>query len=236
LKRAQSLIVNPFTPLILHARAKIDLAHSRCYDLPVRLELHITQHVSYILREAALTLLLGGLYIPANAQSQKPKLPDPIKFVNTYDVVANVVYAVLDDMGLRIELEDRKGGRIVTRPYEFITGSLTSSEVNKVAVKKDTITGEWLKARYSVEAILEIVSRTETMVTIRTKMEALNRDVDGTEKWVPLESLGTYERRILGKISAKLMGNEQPAEKKGFWGKSPQPVDPDHRFPTGKSW
>jgi hypothetical protein len=192
----------------------------------VRLELSITQHFSYVLRAGALSLLLASFCIPANAQyqNQKPKLPDPIKYVNTYDVVANVVHAVLDDMGFKIELEDRKGGRIVTRPYEFITGSLTSREMDKVAIKKDTITGEWLKARYSVEAILEIVSRTETMVTIRTKMEALNRDVDGTEQWIPLDSLGTYERRILGKISAKLMGNEAPTEKKGFWSKSPQPV------------
>jgi hypothetical protein len=218
------------------AAAEIDLGQSRCYDLPVRLELPITQYLSYILRAVAVSILLACFCIPLYAQSKKPKLPDPIKFVNTFDIVANVVHAVLDDMGFKIELEDRKGGRIATRPYEFITGSLTSSEVDKVAVKKDTITGEWLKARYSVEAILEIVSRTETMVTIHTKMEALNRDVDGTEKWVPLESLGTYERRILGKISAKLMGNEQPTEKKGFWGKSPEPVDPGRRFPTGKSW
>jgi hypothetical protein len=211
------------------------LGHSRCYDLGVRLELPITQYLSYILRGALLSLLLAALCFLANAQSQKPKLPDPIKFVNTYDIVANVVHAVLDDMGLKIELEDRKGGRIVTRPYEFITGSLTSSEVDKVAIKKDTITGEWLKARYSVEAILEIVSRTETMVTIHTKMEALNRDVDGTERWIPLDSLGTYEKRILGKISAKLMGNDlSTGDKKGFWGKSPQPVDPRQpRFPTG---
>jgi hypothetical protein len=72
------------------------------------------------------------------------------------------------------------------------------------------------------------------MVTIRTKMEALSREVDGTEKWIPLDSLGTYERRVLGKISAKLMGSDLPAEeRKGFWGKSPQPVDPRQpRFPT----
>jgi hypothetical protein len=214
---------------------EIDLRSIGCYDLPVRLELPITQYLSYGLRAAGFALLLVCICVPLNAQSQKPNLPDPIKFVNTYEIVANVVHAVLDDMGLQIELEDRKGGRIVTRPYEFITGSLTSSEVDKVAVKKDTITGDWLKARYSVEAILEIVSRTETMVTIRTKMEALNRDVDGTEKWVPLDSLGTYEKRILGKISTKLMGNDLPgSDKKGFWGKSPQPVDPRQpRFPTG---
>jgi hypothetical protein len=165
--------------------------------------------------------------LPLSAQSQKPSIPDPIKFVNKFNQAANMVRAVFEEMGLSIELDDRKGGRITTRPYEFITGSLTSSEVEKVAVKKDTLTGNWLKAQHSVEAILEIVSPTETMITMHASIEVLNRDVDGTEKWVALDSLGTLERRILGRISIKLLGNDAPAnEKKGFWGKKPQPVDP----------
>jgi len=168
---------------------------------------------------------------PLRADTQKPSLPDPIKFVNKFDVVWNVVRAVLDEMGYATELEDKKAGRITTKPYEFITGSLTSSEVDKVAVKRDTPTGTWLKARYTVEALLEIVSPTETMVTVRTKMDALNREMDGSEKWIPIESLGTFEKRILGKISMKLLGNEmQFNNKKGFWDKSPQPVD--SRRPT----
>jgi hypothetical protein len=170
---------------------------------------------------------VGGIAVSQTlAQAQKPDLPDPVKYVNKFDVVWNVVKAALDEMGFSIELEDKKAGRLVTKPYEFISGALTSSEVDKVAVKKDTITGNWLKARYSVEALLEIISPTETLVTIRTKMEALNRDLDGTEKWVPVESLGTYERRILGKISMKLLGNDTEFNnKKGFWNKRPQPVD-----------
>jgi len=195
----------------------------------VRLELQITQPLRCLLKQSALLALFGlaGVF-SLDAQSQKPSLPDPIKFVNRFDTVANVIHSVFDDMGFKIEVEDRRGGRIVTRPYEFITGSLTSSEVDKVAIKNDTVTGSWLKAQYSVEALLEFVSPTETMVTIRTKVEALNRDVDGTQKWVTLDSLGSLERRILGKISTKLMtGNEtQEKERKGFWGRSPQPVDP----------
>ena len=154
--------------------------------------------------------------------------------MNKFDAVVNAVHSALEDLGLKIELEDRKGGKIVTRPYEFITGSLTPSEVGKVAIKNDTVTGSWLKAQYSVEALVEIVSPTETMVTIRTKIQALNRDVDGTQKWVTLESLGPIERRVLGKISTKLIaGEDQPGEKKGFWNKSPQPVDPRQpTFPT----
>ncbi len=175
-----------------------------------------------------LALMLSPL--KAFAQ-EKPSLPDPIKFINKYDVVFNVVHwAIKDKMGLAIEMEDRKGGRIVTRPEEFITGSLTSSELQKVAVKNDTLSGSWMKAHYVAEAILEPVSTTETLVTIRTKIEALNRDMNGTEKWMPLESLGVFEKRILSNITMKLMGEEmQFDQKKGFWDKKPQPVDPRKR-------
>lgn len=218
----------------------IDLNQTRCYDLRVRLELHITQHFRCLPRYAALVLFFGFCVIvsSAKAQTQRPNLPDPVKFLNKFDIVVNVVHAVLEDMGFKIEVEDRKGGRITTRPYEFITGSLTSSEVDKVAVKSDTATGSWMKAQYSVEVLLEIVSPTETMVTVRTKMEALNRDIDGTEKWIPLDSLGSVERRILGRISTKLMMgmDAQQNEGKGFWNKRPQPVDPRQpRFPSSPS-
>lgn len=173
--------------------------------------------------------------VPLLAQTPKPSLPDPVKFVNKVDIVWNVVRSVLTQMEFSIELEDRRAGRIVTKPIDFITGSLTSVEVDKVAIKNNTISGSWLKARYSVEALMEIVSPSETLVTIRTKMEGLNRDLDGTEKWLPLESLGTFEKRILGKISLKLLGNElQFDNKKGFWDKGPQPVDgrKPNPFPT----
>ncbi len=209
---------------------------SRCYDFAVQRESLLSQYFRYILTAAFFAVFLGfPLSFALNAQSQRANLPDPVKFINRFDIVLNVVRSVLiDDMDFKIEVEDRQTGRITTRPYEFITGSLTSSEVNKVAIKKDTITGSWLKARYSVEAILEIVSPTETLVTVGTKIEALNRNVDGTEKWVPLDSLGTYERRILGKISMKLLGNELPVQdNRGFWNKKPQPVDPRQpRFPS----
>ena len=160
------------------------------------------------------------------SQAQKPSQPDPVKFLNKYEVCYNVVRAVLVEMGHSIELEDRKGGRIVAKPYDFIAGSLTSSEVGKVALKNDTITGDWVRARYTAEGLLEIVSPTQTMVTIRIKFEALNREIDGAEKWIPLESLGVIEKRILGKVSMKLLGNELEFDnKKGFWEKTPSSPD-----------
>jgi hypothetical protein len=175
----------------------------------------------------AVAVFLFCAAAPLAAQQQKPELPDPIKFMNTYDQVINVTRAVMDDMGFDIERDDRKGGRITARPYEFITGSLTLSELEKVAVRKDTLSGNWLKARYKTEAIIEIVSPKETMVTINADIEGLNRDVDGTEKWIRLDSLGAVERRVLGRISVKLLGTDAPTEsRKGFWGQKPQPVNP----------
>ena len=178
-----------------------------------------------------LTCCLAGLALfagPMRSEPQKPSLPDPIKFINKYDMVWNVAHwVVAENMNLAIELEDKRGGRIVTRPSEFITGSLTSSETQKVAILPETVTGNYIRARYSAEILLEMITSTQTLVTVRTKVEALNRDLDGSEKWVPLQSLGVFEKNILGRISMKLLGSDMKFDtKKGFWEKTPQPVDP----------
>ena len=59
-------------------------------------------------------ILLFAATVPGRAQTQnqKPSLPDPVKFVNKFDIVWNVVRAVFDDMGYATELEDRKGGAL----------------------------------------------------------------------------------------------------------------------------
>ena len=155
-------------------------------------------------------------------QAARPSLPDPISFPNKREVAMRATRAVFEELGYKVELEDVTGGRLTTRPYEFVSGSLTSSEVDKVAVKGDTVTGTWLRARYTVEAVFENPSPTQTMITVRTQMEALNRDLNLEEKYVPLQSLGSVEKRILGKISMKLLGTEPEfKEKKGFWDQKP---------------
>jgi hypothetical protein len=182
-------------------------------------------------------VVAGLISLPAaaSAQGDKPSLPDPVKFLNKFEIVWNVSRAMLDEMGYATELEDQKAGRIITKPYEFITGSLTASEMDKIAIKRDSITGSWLRARYVVEVVLEIVAPTQTLVTVRTTMEGLSREVDGSEKWIPVESRGVVEKRILGRISMKLMGQEMDLEgKKGFWDKSPQPVDARKPNPVRK--
>jgi hypothetical protein len=177
---------------------------------------------------------LAFCLIPAvHAQLPKPSLPDPVKFLERREKVMSVSRDVLEQMGLRIELFDPKGGRLVTRPFEFVSGALTSGETDKVAAKSDTVTGSWLRARYSVEALFELVGPGETLLTVRTNIEALNREIDGTEKWVTLQSLGSVEKRILGKISLKLLGVEPEfKDNKGFWDQKPKPVPTVKKAPS----
>ena len=186
------------------------------------------------MRRAVILTLLLVFAQAAAAQTARPSLPDPVRFVIKYDIAWNVVRAVLTDQGFAIELEDRKGGRLVTKPLEYITGSLTSTELDKIAIKNNTVSGSWIKAQYVVDGLLEIVSPTVTLVTVRTRIEALNRDLDGTEKWMQVESLGLLEKRLLGKISVKIVGNEMQFDKKGFWNKTPQPPESNRPkpFPT----
>ena len=186
-----------------------------------------------ILKQTVCVILLASCIVGiSNAQGQKADLPDPVKFNYKFDMVANAVRSVLKEK-YEIELDDRKAGVITTRPYEFISGSLTADEVAKVAINNNPPTGHWLKARYSVEVDIEMVASAENLVTVRTNIESLNRDIDGTERWLPLESRGVYEKRILGQISVKLMGKNKEKEKEGFWGQKPQPVDSrPSRYPT----
>ncbi len=194
----------------------------------------IFQHVKvyWHLHVVILTMIVA-LASPALSQFQKPSLPDPIKFINKRDMVMRASRAVFEELGYRIELEDQKSGRLVTRPYEFVSGSLTSSEIDKIANKADSITGSWLRATYIVEATFEAVSPTETLVTVRTQMQGLSRESDGTEKWIPLQSLGSVEKRVLGKISMKLLGTQPEfKENKGFWDKKPAPPIPIKKQPA----
>ena len=182
----------------------------------------------------ALFLFLAAIESLAGTQLPKASLPDPVKFLNKREIVMRASRTVLEELGYKIELEDLNAGRLATRPYEFVSGAITASEIDKIAIRSDdSFAGTWLRGRYSVEAIFESVTSSETLVTVRTKMEALNRNTDGTEKWLPLQSLGAVEKRILGKLSMKLLGSEPEfKEKKGFWDRKPTGVPPVKKQPA----
>src|SRR5262249_10923481 len=132
----------------------------------------------------------------------------------------------------KIDSVDRGNGRIVTKPYEFITGSLSGSELAKLSTApegyKDAI---WIRGRYKVEVVREIVQGNETMVTVRVYPQGLRRDVSGKEEWMDWQSDGTIERRLLGRLSVKLLSPTKPNEKKGFWDQPAQTIPRPNESP-----
>lgn len=143
-------------------------------------------------------------------------------------------HKVLDEMDLKVEMEDRTAGFIRTKPHEFVSGTLAAEELAKVAVLPDPRDGVWVKGRFSLMVETEVVRGAETLVTISTKVEALKREFSGQERWIELKSLGTLERRFLGRLNLKLFGNElESPGKEGFWDKKPQPVpEPKNKPPN----
>ena len=178
-----------------------------------------------------LALLTAGL-LSAAAQNKPSTPPDPVKYIARFDVVWNLVMAILTENNFKIDSVDRGNGRIVTKPYEFITGSLSGSELAKLATPpegyKDAV---WIRGRYKVEVVSEIVQGNETMVTVRVYPQGLRRDVSGKEEWMDWQSDGTIERRLLGRLSVKLLSPTKPNDKKGFWDQPAQTIPRPNESP-----
>ncbi len=155
--------------------------------------------------------------------SKQATLPGPFKYLNKFETVWTAARQVLEDMGFKIESEDRANGKIVTKPYEFITGSMTVEELDKVS-SYDSLATAWLKGRYTIEVVLEILQPNETSAAVNAKIEGLQQDLAGNKTWVERRSTGVVERRILGKLSMKLLSPAKEDKKKGFWNQPPQPI------------
>jgi hypothetical protein len=163
----------------------------------------------------------------STAQPNKPSSPPgPVKYLNKFEIVWQTAHRVLDEMGLRIELEDRAKGRIVTKPKDFIAGTVTASELEKIANKPEGANGDWTKGRYTIEISLEIIQPNETLVMVRPTIQGLKQQIGPTpsSNWVEWPSNGALERRVLGKLSMKLFSPSSKEDKKGFWDQSPQAI------------
>jgi hypothetical protein len=172
-------------------------------------------------------ILLFALAAPREvlAQGGSSQIPDPLRFYNKYDTVWDVVRKTLVDMQFDVALEDRNAGILRTRSLDFSSGGLTSSDLVKFCNPPALTDSTWVKARYSVEAILERPSSKEVLFTAQVTVEGAKRDFGGTESWVSCPSIGILERRIYSKVGSRLLGNDFVVpDKKGFWEQKPKPV------------
>ena len=169
------------------------------------------------------------------AQGGSSQIPDPLRFYNKYESVWDVVRRTLVEMKFEIALEDRNAGTMRTRSLDFSSGGLTASDLVKFCNPPTLTDATWIKARYTVEALIERPSSKEVLFTALVTVEGSKRDFAGTESWVACPSNGTLEKRIYSRVGSRILGNDFALpDKKGFWEQKPKPVpEPKKIGPSG---
>jgi hypothetical protein len=162
----------------------------------------------------------------APAQTAPTSIPDPLRFYSKYELVWEAIKRTLVEMQFEIEIEDKNSGSMRTRTVDFSTGTLAPGDLSKFSIPPTLSDGNWVKARYLAEVLVERVSNKEVLFTASAVVQGAKRDFQGNETWITCPTNGTLERRIYSKVGAKLMGSNfsMPEQKKSFWEKGPQPV------------
>ena len=182
-----------------------------------------------------LLLCLGHSAVGYTLETQKSNvsIPDPLRFYTKYERVWEGVRSTLVEMDFDIESEDRAGGKIKTRFSVFSSGGLTSGDLVKFCSPPRLTDGSWVKARYSIETVLERLGQSEILFTANVNVEGTKRDFAGNETWIECSTTGTLERRLYSLVGKKLLGGGFfPSQKQGFWDKKPQPVPRRKTAPT----
>ncbi len=169
-------------------------------------------------------------WAPARAQLVPPPLRIYIPFAAAWDGMVET----LEKNEFELLRQDRGQGFILSSFRESSSGLLTESDISKIAEKPKLIDGDWVSVRYQYEIRVELISDRETVVTVDSNIQALQREYLGKETWIEIQSIGKLEETLLTQFGQHLFGEtfslQEP--KKGFWERDPAYApDPYERIP-----
>lgn len=171
----------------------------------------------------ALTLLaVLMLMLPANG-ARKPYIPPPLRIYVPFEACWDGMHEVLEARQFELVREDRGKGLILTDYKDYISGPLTANHIAKIGQRPKLTDGNWLQVQYQFEALVELVSAKETVVTVNANIRALKRDFLGAEEWVDIPTNGELEAGLLTTFGKLLFGTsfELTEPKPGFWERDP---------------
>ena len=182
-----------------------------------------------------MTCLLLLLLLPPRALLAQEKLiPPPLRMDIPFEAAWNGILLTLMDHEFEILRQDRGQGSILTSFREYSSGPLTESHINKIGETPKLVDGEWVRVQYRYEVLVELISERETVLTVYSNIEALNREFLGTEDWVKIETTGKLETELLTQFGKSLFGEAFSllAPQKGYWDKDPVYLpNPAERIP-----
>ena len=182
-----------------------------------------------------MTCLLLLLLLPHRALLAQEKLiPPPLRMDIPFEAAWNGILLTLMDHEFEILRQDRGQGSILTSFREYSSGPLTESHINKIGETPKLEDGELVRVQYRYEVLVELISEQETVLTVYSNIEALNREFLGTEDWVKIETTGKLETELLTQFGKSLFGEAFSllAPQKGYWDKDPVYLpNPAERIP-----
>lgn len=156
-------------------------------------------------------------------QSKGQAIPPPMRIYVPFTAVWNAAVETLENDNLRVLDQNRGRGSIRTRFREYISGSLTEDHLGKIGEAPRLIDGEWVRVNYQYEILIEFIQEKETVITVDANIEALERNFLGNEKWLPIQSNGNLEEKLLINFGQSLFGQSFNLQKpkKGYWERDP---------------
>lgn len=151
----------------------------------------------------------GGRIIDWGGGKTKTRAPlaNPYKLNSRRDVLVETIRDVLESM--KIMLDDSasrpQDGIIVTQPYIFAKGAVTTrNELNRYAVLPTSDTS-WTRGRFTLTVEVQSIDGIQNNVSVTAKVEG--RSENGFEsEWTTLQSSGTVEDEFLVKLVEAVTG------------------------------
>ena len=158
-------------------------------------------------------------WAPARAQI----LPPPLRIYTPFEAAWDGMVETLENHEFELLRQNRGQGFILSSFHEYSSGLLTESKISKIGEKPKLIDGDWVSVRYQYEIRVELITDRETVITVDTNIQALQREYLGKESWIEIQTIGTLEETLLTQFGQHLFGEtfslQEP--KKGFWERDP---------------
>ncbi|HEX8737227.1 MAG TPA: hypothetical protein VF721_17980 [Pyrinomonadaceae bacterium] len=143
----------------------------------------------------------------------RQRLANPYRMAARRDVLVENILTILKERKIIVDDASSRtsDGFIVTQPFLFAKGSVTSqNELNRYAVLP-TFATVWTRGRYTLTIEIQSIDGIQNNVAVTAKVEGRSETGIGSE-WTTLQSSGAAEDEFLSKLVENVTGKSVDSE------------------------
>jgi hypothetical protein len=143
----------------------------------------------------------------------RQRLANPYRMAARRDILVENIINILKERKIIVDEASSRisDGFIVTQPFLFAKGSVTSqNELNRYAVLP-TYESVWTRGRYTLTIEIQSIDGIQNNVAVTAKVEGRSETGIGSE-WTTLQSSGAAEDEFLSKLVENVTGKSVDSE------------------------